>query len=176
MREFLKLFVSFRFLYVLFGGLFFYLVSITFDFIFIPMLDMPEDFCEEWVERKIRYKTHRECVEFTDEVLKLKYRHNQKMEERTSNKMLAIFLLASLLTFSIMLLSPPALIEQKVTFENYTGAMAIAIFYGVIIGFLLPTIFQALLPAPAEWLPSEFLEIQQARTELILKEILAHSG
>ncbi len=176
MPEFLRYFFSFRLLYVLFTGLLFYLVSITFDLIFVPMLDMPEHFCEKWVERKVRYKTHEECVEFSDEVQKLKYRHNKKMEDRIANKMLAIFFIATLLTFSIMLLNPHTFIDQKVTFENYTGAMAIAIFYGIITGFLLPTVFQALLPAPAEWLPNEFFEIQKARTELILKEIMAASG
>ena len=85
--------------------------------------------------------------------------------------MLSLFLIASLLTFSIMLLSPHTFIEQKITLENYTGAMTTAVFYGVIIGFLLPTIFHALLPPPAEWLPNEFFEIQKARTELIMREI-----
>jgi hypothetical protein len=98
------------------------------------------------------------------------------MEKRKANKMLFLFLIASMLTFSIMLLSPHTFIDQKITLENYTGAMTTAIFYGVIIGFLLPTVFQALLPAPAEWLPNEFFEIQKARTELILKEIANQSG
>ena len=75
-----------------------------------------------------------------------------------------------------MLLNPYSFFDQKITFENYSGAMAAAIFYGVIIGFLLPTVFQALLPSPAEWLPREFYEIQKARTELILKEIMEMSG
>lgn len=176
MPEFLKFFLRFRFLYVLFGALFFYLVSITFDLIFIPMLEMPEHFCEKWVERKITYRTQKQCVEFTDEVQNLKYLHNQKMEKRTANKMFFIFLIASMLTFSLMLLSPHRFIDQKITLENYTGAMTTAIFYGVIIGFLLPTVFQALMPAPAEWLPNEFFEIQRARTELILKEIVELSG
>ncbi len=176
MQEFLKYFVSFRFLYVLLGGLFFYLMSITFDLIFIPKLDMPEHWCEKWVEKKVRYRTQKECVEFTDKHQELKYQHNQKMEERFSRKMFSIFFLASTLTFLIMLLSPLKFFDQKITLENYTGAMATAIFYGVIIGFLLPTVFQALLPPPSEWLPGEFYEIQKARTELILKEISEISG
>ena len=176
MQEILKFFIRFRFLYVLFGGFFFFLLSITFDLIFVPMLEMPENFCEKWVERRISYRSQKQCVEFTDEVQKLKYRHNQRMEKRSGHKMLSLFLIASMLTFSIMLLSPRTFLDQKITLENYSGAMATAIFYGVIIGFLLPTVFQALLPAPAEWLPGEFFEIQKARTEMILKEIAEHSG
>jgi hypothetical protein len=176
MQEFLQFFLRFRFLYVLFGGFFFYLLSITFDLIFVPMLEMPENFCEKWVERKISYRSQKQCVKFTDEVQKLKYRHNQRMEKRRANKMLSLFLIASMLTFSIMLLSPRTFLDQKITRENSSGAMATAIFYGVIIGFLLPTVFQALLPAPAEWLPGEFSEIQKARTELILKKIAELSG
>ena len=42
---------------------------------------------------------------------------------------------------------------------------------GVVIGFMMPIIFQALLPQPSEWLPEEFLEIRRARIALILNEI-----
>jgi hypothetical protein len=176
MPEFLKNFVSFRLLYVLIGGLFFYLVSITFDLIFIPRLEMPQAWCEKWVERKVGYKTQKECVKFSDKLQELKYRHNQKMEERFTNKMFAIFLCATISTFLIMLLNPYKFFDQKITFETYTGSIAVAVFYGVIIGFLLPVAFQALLPPPSEWLPNEFFEIQKARTELILRQISEISG
>jgi hypothetical protein len=36
---------------------------------------------------------------------------------------------------------------------------------------MMPIIYQALLPAPPDWLPQEFMEIRRARTELILNEI-----
>jgi hypothetical protein len=49
--------------------------------------------------------------------------------------------------------------------------VAVAVFYGVIIGFLLPVLFEALLPSPEEWLPNELYEIKQARIEWVLKEI-----
>ena len=172
MPAFLKNIVNFRFLYLCFAGLFFFLVSITFDLIFIPMLDMPDHWCDKWAERRIRYKVVEECVQFTDKIQKLKYQHNQRMEERFSYKMFGIFLAATFLTFSIMLLSPNKFFDRKITFENYTGALATAVFYGVIIGFMIPTVLQALLPSPAEWLPGEFYEIQKARTDLILKEIM----
>jgi hypothetical protein len=42
---------------------------------------------------------------------------------------------------------------------------------GVVLGFMMPIVFQALLPPPEEWLPEEFLEIRRARIELILNEI-----
>ena len=170
MQAFLKFFFNFRLLYVLFGGIFFYLVSITFDMIFIPMLEVQENGCEKWIERKIGYRSQKQCVEFTDTLQELKYRHNQKMEERFTRKMFGIFFLASILTFLIMLLSPLQFFDRQITFENYTFAMATAIFYGVIIGFLVPTMLQALLPPAAEWMPNEFFEIQKARTELILKQ------
>jgi hypothetical protein len=176
MKEFLIYFVNFRFLYLLFGGLFFYLTSVTFNLIFIPMLDMPEHWCKKWNERKIGYQVQEECVEFSSEVNELKYRHNQKMEERLTGKVHGIFLFATLLTFLIMLISPGTFVELKITFENYSGAIAIAVFYGVIIGFLLPVVFEALLPPPEEWLPGEFYEIKKARIEWVLKEITAQSG
>ncbi|MEJ2728349.1 MAG: hypothetical protein P8185_07555 [Deltaproteobacteria bacterium] len=43
---------------------------------------------------------------------------------------------------------------------------------GVILGFMMPLIFEAILPSPVEWLPEEFLEIRRARIELILNEIV----
>jgi hypothetical protein len=171
MQALLKNIFNFRLLYVLFGGIFFYLVSISFDMIFIPMLEVQENGCKKWIERKIGYRSQKQCVEFTDKLQELKYRHNQKMEERFTRKMFGIFFLASILTFLIMLLSPFKFFDRQITFENYTLAMATAIFYGVIIGFLMPTVLQALLPPAAGWIPNEFFEIQKARTELILKQL-----
>lgn len=171
MQAFLKYLLNFRLFYMLFGGIFFYLASITFDMIFIPMLDMQEDGCKKFVERKIGYRSQKVCVEFSDKLQELKYRHNQKMEERFTHKMFGIFFMASILTFMIMLLSPLQFFDRKITFENYTTAMATAIFYGIVIGFLFPTMLQALLPPAAGWMPDEFIEIQKARTDLILKQI-----
>jgi hypothetical protein len=179
MLEFLKKFVSFRLLYILFGGLFFYLVSITSDLVFIPRIEMPQGWCENWVERRIGYRTQNECVQFSDTLQELKYRHNQKMEERQKYKTFGIFLCATIFTFLIMLLDPSKFFDQRITFDSYTGIFVVAVFYGVIIGFLLPVVFQALLPSPSEWLPNEFFEIQKARTELILRqlsELLGHTN
>ena len=171
MPDYLKHFFNFRLTYVLLGGLFFYLVSVTFDLVFIPRLDMVGPWCEKWVERKIGYRSQSECVQFPDKLQELKYRHNQKMKERFTHKMFGIFLLASILTFFLMLLNPYLFFDQKITLETCSGAIAVAVFYGVIIGFLLPNVLQALLPPPSEWLPNEFFEIQQARKEMILREL-----
>jgi len=176
MPAFLKYIVNFRLLYLCCAGLFFFLVSITFDLIFIPLLDMPDHWCEKSVEKRVGFKVVEECVQFKDKIQELKYQHNKRMEARQSHKMLGNFLAATLLTFSIMLLSPHKFFDRKITFENYTGAVAAAVYYGVIIGFLMPTVLQALSPPPAEWLPGEFYEIQRARTELILKEIMESAG
>ena len=176
MPEFLKNLLSFRLLYILLGGLFFYLVSIMFDLIFIPRLEMTQPWCDKWIERKIGYRTQRECVQFPDKLQELKYRHNQKMEERFTHKMLGIFLFASIFTFFMMLLNPYKFFDQQITLETYTGAIAVAVFYGVIIGFLMPVVLQALMPSPSEWLPDEFFEIRKARTELILRQISELSG
>jgi hypothetical protein len=133
------------------------------------MLDMPDNFCKKWDERKIGYRTEEECVEFSTEVDRLKYHHNRKMEKRQTNKVHGLFIAATLLTFLIMLLSPGKFIEYNITLKNYTGAVAIAVFYGVISGFLVPVALEALLPPPQEWLPNEFYEIRQARVEWILQ-------
>ncbi len=171
MKEFLSYFYSFRLLYLVFAGLFFFLVSITFDFIFIPMLDMPGEWCEELETKRIGYQTIDECVKFKTKLDELKYHHNQKMEKRQATKGHGLFIFATLLTFLIMLLSPGKFIDHKITLKDYTGAVAIAVFYGVIIGFLLPVALEAMLPPPKEWLPDEFYEIKQARIEYVLKEI-----
>jgi hypothetical protein len=171
MKEFLSFFHSFRLLYLVFTGLFFFLISTTFDFIFIPILDMPGDWCKKWDEKRIGYQTVDDCVEFKTELDELKYHHNQKMEKRQTTKVHGLFISATLLTFLIMLLSPGKVIEHEITLKNYTGAVAIAVFYGVIIGFLLPIALEAMLPAPEGWVPDEFFEIKQARIEWVLKEI-----
>jgi len=65
MQAFLKTFFNFRLLYVLFGGIVFYLVSISFDMIFIPMLEVQASGCIKWTEIKVGYRSHKRCVEFT---------------------------------------------------------------------------------------------------------------
>ena len=78
MKEFLKSFYNFKFLYLLLGGVFCFLVSTTFEVIFIPAIEMPGDWCQKWQETKIGYRTQKECIEFNSRVDELKYRHNQK--------------------------------------------------------------------------------------------------
>ena len=175
MKEFLKNLADFKFLYLLFGGFFCFLISVTFDVIFIPRIDMTGDWCKKWQETKIGYRTQEECVEFSSRLDELKYRHNQKMEGRRTGKTSGLFIGAVALTFLIMLLSPGTFLEHKINFENYSGAVAVAVFYGVIIGFLLPVVFEALLPSPEKWLPDEFYEIRKARIEWVLKEISAEA-
>jgi hypothetical protein len=66
----------------------------------------------------------------------------------------------------------PTLFFQKGDYLSYrTGVFAAAVLLGVILGFMMPVIYETILPSPAEWLPQEFLEIRQARIELILNEI-----
>ena len=163
--------LSFRLLYLIGGGFFFYLVSVFIDPIFIPVLPMSEDFCQKLVETRSGYQRQTECVEFRGKTDELKYRHNRKMEARQANKMMGLFIGASAITFLLMLLNPPLLFGAQVSIENYQGAIATAIFFGVIIGFVLPTIFQILLPPPEHWMPSELLDIRAARVEFILKKI-----
>jgi len=142
---------------------------------FVPMLDMPGQWCQKWHQSKIGQRTQDECIEFSSRENELKYHHNQKMEERLTGKMYGLFISAVLLTFAIMLLSPGKIVDHRINFENYSGAVAIAVFYGIIIGILLPVVFEALLPASEDWLPAEFYEIRQARIEWVLKNIAAAS-
>ncbi len=171
MNPLIKYLLSFRLLYMIVGGFFFYLLSVLIDPIFIPTLQMPENFCQKWIETRSGYQKQTECVEFSNKLNELKYRHNRKMERRRANKMIGLFIAASVVTFLLMVLNPSIFFGSGVSLENYTGAIATAVFYGIILGFILPTIFQILLPPPIEWLPEELLEIRIARTELILKEI-----
>lgn len=176
MKEFLTYFYNFKFLYLLFGGLFCFLVSITFDVIFIPTIKMPGDWCQKWQETKIGYRTQQECTDFKSRLDELKFRHNQKMEKRHTHLTSGLFIGSAILTFLIMLLSPGTFIDHKINFENYSGAIAVAVFYGVIIGFLLPVVLEALLPSPEKWLPEEFYEIRKARIEWVLKELTAEAA
>lgn len=170
-NPFLKYVLSFRFLYIFLGGFFFFLISISIDPIFIPTLDMPDFWCKKWIEKRIGYRSAEECVEFTSKLEELKYKHNRRMEKRHSYKNFGIFFSATLVTLVFMLLNPSRFFGERVAINNKTGAIATAVFYGVIIGFILPTFYQLLLPPSTEWLPHELFEIRKARVELILREI-----
>ena len=171
MNPLLTYLLSFRLLYILIGGFVFYLISVLIDPIFIPVLPLPEDFCQKWVETRSGYQRRTECVEFRSKPDELTYRHNRKMENRQAHKMMGLFIAASAITFSLLLFNPRRLLGSEVTIENYQGAVATAVFFGLIIVFLAPTAFLILLPPPDTWLPRELLEIRNARVEFILKEI-----
>ena len=167
----IKYLTSFRLLYIVGGGFFFYLLSVFIDPVFIPVLQMPENWCQKWIETRSGYQKQMECVEFGNSLAELKYKHNREMEKRSTNKMLGLFIAASVITFFLMVLNPAIFFGTGVRIENYTGAAATAVFYGLILGFIFPTIYQALLPPPLEWMPKEFLEIRRARLEYVLKAI-----
>ena len=171
MHPLIKYLLSFRLLYIVGGGFFFYLLSVFIYPVFIPTLQMRENWCQKWIETRSGYQKQKECVEFDNPLDELKYKHNRKMEKRRANKMLGLFIAASVITFCLMVLNPANFFGDGVSIENYTGAVATAVFYGVILGFILPTFYQMLVPPPIEWMPEEFLEIRRARIEFILKTI-----
>jgi len=70
-----------------------------------------------------------------------------------------------------MVLNPANFFGAGVSIENYTGAVATVVFYGLILGFIFPTLYQIQLPLPIGWMPEEFLEIRRARIEFIVKAI-----
>lgn len=93
------------------------------------------------------------------------------MEKRSSQKVLLLFLLASGVTYLLMVLRPTLFFDKGDYLSYTTGMIATSVLLGVVIGFMMPIIYQALLPPPTEWLPEEFMEIRRARVELILNEI-----
>ena len=172
MNTFLKYLISFKVLYLIFGGLFFYMISAFIDVIFIPTLEMPGNYCKEWVEKKLMYGSDKKCVKFKGKIEELKYLHNQRMAKRSSRKMFALFPFATIVTYLLMLFNPTVFFDKKISFKDSSGVLSAAIYYGVILGFIMPIIYHELLPPAIEWFPKEFLEIRQARIELILREIL----
>ena len=148
------------------------MISAFVDVIFIPTLVMPDSWCKEWVEKKRMYGSDKECVKFKDKIEELKYQHNQRMVKRTSRKMFALFPLATLVTYLLMLFNPIIFFDKKIGLKDSSGVLAAAIYYGIILGFIMPIIYHQLLPPAIEWFPKEFLEIRQARIELILREIV----
>ena len=168
LEKHLQLFLLF---YLLIGGVFFYLLGATIDTIFVPTIDQPDGFCEEWTERALRWYRAQDCIKFKNRVEELKYKHNKRMEKRSSKKVLLLFLLASSVTYLLMVLRPTLFFDRGDYLRYTTGMIATAVLLGVVVGFMMPIICQALLPPPAEWFPQEFMEIRRARVELILNEI-----
>jgi hypothetical protein len=157
--------------YMLIGGFSFFLLGVTIDTIFIPTVEQPEGFCKDWTERALKWHRVQECVKFKSRIEELKYKHNKSMERRSSQKVLFLFLLASCFTYLLMALRPTLFFQRGDNLSYSTGVFAAAVLLGVVLGFMMPIIFEAILPSPAEWLPQEFLEIRRARVELILNEI-----
>jgi hypothetical protein len=161
----------FLLLYVIIGGFFFYVLGATIDTIFIPTLDQPEDFCEDWTERVFRWYRTQDCVMFKNQMEELKYKHNKRMENRSSRKVPFLFFIASSITYLLMVLRPTLFFDKDSYLGYSTGMVASAVLLGVMLGIIMPIIYHALLPPPMEWFPEEFMEIRRARIELILNEI-----
>lgn len=161
----------FLLIYLVIGGFFFYLLSITIDTIFVPTVEQTDGFCQEWSERAIRWHRTQDCVKFKNHLEELKYHHNQRMELRFSRKGILLFFLATGLTYLLMALRPTLFLGKGDYLSYTTGFIATAILMGAMVGFMMPVIYQALLPPPSNWLPQEFMEIRRARIELILNEI-----
>jgi hypothetical protein len=70
--------------YMLIGGFSFFLLSISIDVIFVPTVEQPEGFCEHWTERALRWYRAQDCVKFKSHLEELKYKHNKRMERRSS--------------------------------------------------------------------------------------------
>jgi hypothetical protein len=81
MHPLIKYLTSFRLLYIVGGGFFFYLLSVFIDPVFIPVLQMPENGCQKWIETRSGYQKQMECVEFGNPLDELKYKHNREMEK-----------------------------------------------------------------------------------------------
>ncbi|MGD2185179.1 MAG: hypothetical protein PVI71_03585 [Desulfobacterales bacterium] len=168
LEKHLQLFLLF---YLLIGGFSFYLLSATIDIIFVPTVDHPDGFCQEWSERAFRWHRAQDCIKFKNRTEELKYKHNKRMEKRSSQKVLLLFLLASAVTYLLMVLRPTLFFDRGDYLSYSTGMIATSVLLGVVISFMIPIICEALLPSPMEWLPEEFMEIRRARVELILNEI-----
>jgi hypothetical protein len=171
MNTLVKYLTSFRFLYIIIGGFLIYVLSASIDLIFIPTLEMSDGWCKDWTEKSMLYKKDKECAAFSDKIEERKYRHNKNMELRQSYKMFAILLLATVFTYFLIWLNPANFFDRKTQFEHTTGVMAVAVYYGIFTGLIMPIIYQELLPPPHQWFPQEFLEIRQARIEQILDNI-----
>jgi hypothetical protein len=168
LKKHLQLFLLF---YLLIGGFSFYLLGATIDTIFVPTIDQPDGFCEDWTERDFRWYRAQDCIKYKNRTEELKYKHNKRMEKRSSQKVLLLFLLASGVTYLLMVLRPTLFFDTGDYLSYTTGMIATSVLLGVVIGLMMPIIYQALLPPPTEWLPEEFMEIRRARVELILNEI-----
>ena len=69
LEKHLQLFLLF---YLLIGGFFFYVLSATIDTIFIPTIEQPDGFCEEWTERAFRWYRAQDCNKFKNHIEELK--------------------------------------------------------------------------------------------------------
>lgn len=171
MNAFLKYLTSFRLLYIIIGGFCIYLLSASIDLIFIPTLELSEGWCKEWSEKRFIYRQVKKCVTFSNNIEALKYEHNNRMEKRSSYKMIAFFFSASAVTYFLIWLKPANFFDKKTEFDHNAGVITTAIYYGVFLGFLMPILYQELLPPAPEWFPREFIEIRQVRVEKILNDI-----
>jgi len=167
---------SFLFLYLIVGGLAFYLLSAAIDAVFIYTMKMSPGWCVEYMNVEGKYGFHKECIRFKNKIEELKYLHNQTIEKRIPKRAHAMLALASIVTLLLMLLAPSRFFDNGNEFLHHkTAVFASAVFYGFLLSVVMPLLYGAVLPPPIEWFPDEIIAIRQARIELVLNQIIEAS-
>ena len=128
---------SFLFLYLIIGGLAFYLLSVAIDSAFIYKVEMSPGWCVESMDVEGEFGFHKECIRFKNKIEELKYLHNQTIEKRISKRLYAMFALASIVTLLLMLLAPSRFFDNGNEFIHHKAEVIVsAIFYGFLISIL----------------------------------------
>ena len=151
----------------LIAGLGIYLLNALWSAIFIVSVPMDPNWCTDSVEYSSgEHGTEWQCVEFKDELEQRKYFHNQKMRQRNEYWVYGMIAFGGLLGLTVFYTGPKWR-GDDVDSEDFI----LSIVVGATAALVAPLILGWLLPAPANWFPSEITEIANMKQEEALRRL-----
>lgn len=148
------------------GGFGAYIIHAALAAVFIAPLPQAPDWCHEWIEAK----TGPECVFFKNDFEEAKYLHNKKMQGRNAILLFVVFG-TSFLGGGLLFHWIPTWKGGPVA-PSGSGALGVVLLLSLGVTLLGPLAYGKVLPPPAEWFPSVFLEIREAQQEAAMKEVI----
>ena len=156
--------------YIIVGGFVFYILSAIISSIFIISVPQDKDWCLESIEIQVSendYKT--ECIEFKNDFEMLKYYHNKEMVRRNKYLVFLEFILAFLATSLFFYFIPKW--KGHVSNEDNASKFLILTLIAFLISTIAPLIFSWILPAPVNWFPQIFKDINDAQVNEVLRNL-----
>lgn len=151
-------------LYIFIVGFLLFCIRAGLNSYYVIKVPHEDNWCKKWVEIPVgENKEEYRCVEFKNEIEKMKYYHNRTQQEHNENIYWGITIFGAIITILTFHYIPKwKNIKYKNKTEKNDKIEAIIIIIVATTG-VAPLIYHYILPPPIEWFPDIFRRIHEQR-------------